>query len=277
MIKQPQARWGACSRTVLPGSTPYTLACWNNLIAAGLLSGKIITLDATTGICTSKLSVDSVCVRSLAFSSDGMSLVSGSDNGIVRLWDIQTGGVVRIFDGHHTIVWSVSISPDQTTIASGSGEYTIHLHNAQTGECCCVIRHNNIVNTVSFSPTNSQLLISASHDTTVQQWDINGHKIGPAYTGSYAVFSPDGTHFISWIGVITVRNSSSGVVITQLQTPSSRVNCCCFSPNGKFVAGANGNIIYIWDITNSNAHPIKTLVGHTSGVNIFFHPHLIIH
>ena len=268
VVKGLQARWGTCSRTVLFDHTPYALACWNNLIAVGLSSGNIITLDATTGICTSTLSGHTDSVTSLVFSSDGTSLVSGCYDATVRLWDIQTGGVVRIFHGHTHWIFSVSISSDQTTIASGSFDMTIRLWNTQTGQCHCVIDGlSGIPNSVSFSPTNSQQLMSASRDNTVQQWGINGHQIGPALEGCYATFSPDGTHFISWgTRVVMVWNSNSGVIFTKYQVPSGNVGHCCFSPNGKLVAGTSGNTIYIWDITSSDPHPIETLVGHTQEI-----------
>ena len=66
-------------------------------------------------------------MRCVVFSSDGTSLVSGSDDAIVKLWDIQTGGVVKTFFGHTQLVLSVSISADHTAIASGSYDQTIHL------------------------------------------------------------------------------------------------------------------------------------------------------
>jgi WD40 repeat protein len=59
-------------------------------------------------------------VNCVEFSSDGTSLVSGSDDNTVKLWDIQTGGVVRTFYGHTGRVWCVSISADCIKIVSGS-------------------------------------------------------------------------------------------------------------------------------------------------------------
>ena len=279
MIRGRQARWGACSRTVQFDEKPFALACWNSLIAVGLKSGIIITIDPTTGICTSTLSGHNSTVKALAFSSDGISLVSGSYDGTVRLWDIQTGGVVGIFHGHVNAVWSVSISPDHTTIASGSLDKTIRLWNVQTGECHCAIDgHTDRINSVSFSPTNSQQLISASWDKTTRLWDIDGHQIGSAHQGCFAAFSPDGVHFISWgeeVGgkVATVWNSNSGEIVTKIQSPAGDLGCCCFSPNAKFVASVCGGAsyghdgtIYIWDITSSNPCHTQILVGPTWGI-----------
>ena len=265
-----QTNWGICSRTVSVYDNPQALVCWKDLIAVGLWSGEIIILDAITGIHASVLSGHVGWVKSVAFSFDGASLVSGSFDNTIKLWDIQTGGVAKTFYGHTDFVWSVSISPDYTMIASGSLDYTIRLWDAQTGGCCCVIDgHSDSINSVSFSPTNSQLLISASDDDTVQQWDINGHQIGPTYRGNHAVFSPDGACFVSWRWeekVVIVWDSGSGEAVAELQSPSNGIECCCFSPDGKFVAGGIGHTVYIWDITNSNLCPIKTLTGHTRDI-----------
>ena len=265
VVKGLQAQWGACSRTVSFSDTPGALTCWKDLVAVGFDSGNITILDAVTGIQKSVLSGHNDWVGALTFSLDGTLLVSGSDDETVILWSIQTGGIVRPFVGHTHWVRSVSISLDHTTIASGSDDKTIRLWDIQTGKCSCIIDgHSNNINSVSFSLMDPQLLVSASSDNTIQQWNINGHEIGTTCDGSYIALSSDGSHFVSWEGTVAiVQSSDPRVVITKLYVPSESLLCCCFSPDGKFVAGGAGHTIYIWDITSLDSHPIKTFVGHT--------------
>ena len=204
--------------------------------------------------------------------------MSGSSDRIVKLWDTQTGGMVKTFCGHTNCVLSISISPDNTTIASGSRDRTIHLWHIQAGDCYCVIDgFDHQINSVRFSPTNPQLLISASDDNTVQLWDVDGCQIGPTHDGKGVAFSFDGTHFISWgEQIATVRNLNSRVVVTELQVSGDDFECCCFSSNNKFVAGGAGCIVYIWSITDSDPKLVETLTGHTDSITSLIFPSSII-
>ena len=269
VVKGLQAAWGTCFRTVSLDHTPLALASWKNLTAVGCESGNVIILDAFTGISTSIHSSHTDWVKTVAFSPDGTLLVSGSEDKTVNLWDVQTGGVVKTFHGHTGWVFSVSVSLDCTMVASGSSDYTARLWDVQTGECCCVIEHSDIVYSVYFSPTSSQLLISASRDGAIQQWDFDGHQIGSTHKGNCIAFSSDGTHFISWgldEGVATIWDSDSGEVVAQVKLPGGRFHRCCFSPDGKCVAGCVDQTIYIWDITNPDPHLVETFIGHSDEI-----------
>jgi len=265
VVKGLPAEWGKCSRTVLLGSFTRTLSCWNNTVAVGSKPGDIILLDTITGSQTAVLSGHTDSVSCVTFSSDGTSLVSGSDDKTVKLWDVQTGGVVKTFSGHTDQVYSVSISAGCTMIASGSSNHTICLWDIQTKECQCVIRQQNTVYHVSFSPTNPQHLISRC-DGKLWQWDTNGHQISPPSDVSCVAFSPNGTQFVScYRAVVTVQKSDSGVAVTKFQMASKSIQCCCFSPDGRLVAVAAGRVIYVWDIS-SDPYLVETLIGHAENI-----------
>ena len=259
VVKGSLSEWGLCSRTTQMGGPIHTLSHHNNSIAVGTRSGDIKILDVITGSQSAVLSGHTRDVPCAVFSSDGTSLVSGSKDTTVKLWDIQTGGVIKTFFGHTRLVCSVSISVGCTTIASGSYDQTICLWVIQTGECYHTIQEQGLVSHVRFSPKDPQHLISVSCGK-VWQWDANGCQIRPPFNGFNVAFSPDGAQFVScYYETITVRNSSSGEVVTEFQT-AGHAKHCCLSPCNGLVAVATDETVHYWDITTSTLQLVETFL-----------------
>src|SRR5262249_9534248 len=68
-------------------------------------------------------------VTSLAVVPDGKSLISGSRDFSIRLWDIKTGQILRTFLGHTEEVASVAFGPGDRQMASGGHDQTVRLWN----------------------------------------------------------------------------------------------------------------------------------------------------
>ena len=231
-----------------------------------MISGDITFLDRITGSQAATLSGHTDRARSVIFSLDGKLLVSRSDDGTVKLWDVQTGGVIKAFCGHTDLVYSVSISVDCTIIASGSCDQTFCLWDIQTGECHHTIKQQEAVDCVRFFPTNSQYLIFVSGDK-VRQWNTIDHQINSTHDGSYVALSSDGTQFVLCDGTaVVVQNSDSGAVVANFHVASDITKHCCFSPDVSLIAVAAHNIIYVWDITSLDPHIIETFIGHTGEI-----------
>ena len=73
-------------------------------------------------------------VWSVAFSPDGERVLSGSEDGTLRLWEVKAGKELRCFQGHTMAVYSVAFSPDGKRALSGSRDKTIRLWDVQTGK-----------------------------------------------------------------------------------------------------------------------------------------------
>jgi WD40 repeat protein len=135
VVKGLPAEWGMCSRTVSLDNDPTGPSYWNNTIAVGSLVKTSSSLMQSQAARWLFFLGTLDWVRSLTFSSDGTSLVSGSDDRTVKLWDVQTGGVVKTFHGHTNLGSLCFHLSRHTRIASGSRDGTIRLWDIQTGEC----------------------------------------------------------------------------------------------------------------------------------------------
>ena len=278
VVKGLSVCWRSCFRTVELYDNPLALACWKDTIVVGLEESQdIMILDRISGCQAAILSGHTNGVRCGTFSSDGLLFISGSDDGTVKLWDIQTGGVIKNFYNHTSSVFSVSISVDCSMIVSGSYK-AIYLWNIEAEECCYVIEEQGWVVCVGFSPTDPQHFISVS-DSGVKQWDVSGHQIKSTHEGSYFAFSSDGSQFaLCQETAVLIKNSGSGEIMAEFYIAKSYKKCCCFSPDNRLIAVAADNTIYVWDLTGSNPCIVETFTGHSEIITslIFSSPSSLI-
>jgi WD40 repeat protein len=71
--------------------------------------------------------------HSVTWSPDSRMLATGSDDNNIRLWDIESGELVRTLEGHQGSVWSVAWSGDGQWLASGTGDRTVRLWDVESG------------------------------------------------------------------------------------------------------------------------------------------------
>ncbi|KAF9786778.1 WD40-repeat-containing domain protein [Thelephora terrestris] len=264
VIRGRPNKWGTCTREVPFDRDPEALAHRKDIIAVGLVSGKIVILDAITGSSGAVLSGHSESVTSLAFSIDGTLLVSGSLDGTIKLWDIQTGGVVKTI---YALASSVSISPDATTISSGS-TCSISLWDVKTGERRHIIDTATAadgVTCLNFPSATLGRLVSVSGGL-VQQWDVSGNSTGPITSGHHIDFSSDGKRFVLCDkGPPTIRDTLSGQIIATLHSPGLDFSRCSFSPSDEFVAGVVHATIYVWNVAGA-PRLVGTFTPHGSSI-----------
>lgn len=266
VVKGLPVEWATCFRTVHLDNVPTALSYGINTIAAGLHSGNIIILDAITGSQVATLCGHTEQVNNLVFSLDGKLLVSGGDDKAVRVWDVQTGGDIRVFYGHLEPVISVSISADCTRVASGTG-FNIYLWDVQTGEgitqeFCDYLDH------VTFSLIGLGHLMYISCGR-VYQGDISTHEVQVIPSSfdvipslAYTIFAGHKRH-----GVI-VQSFKTRATVAKFHTAQITPSYCCFSPDGNLVAASSTTTTEVWNISSSSPHLVGIL--HDCSGNIIF-------
>jgi WD40 repeat protein len=210
-------------------------------------------------------------VTSVAFSTDGKQIVSGSYDNTVRVWDAQTGVKRAVLEGHTDLVTSVAFSADGKQIVSGSEDETVRVWDAQTGvECAMLEGHTEPVTSVAFSMDGKQL-ISGSKDRTVRVWDAQTgveRAVLESHTNwvTSVAFSTDGKQIVSGSHDRTVRvwDAQTGVERAVLEGYSS-VDSVALSTDGKqIISGSWDNTVRVWDA--QTGVQCTVLEGHTNSV-----------
>jgi WD40 repeat protein len=215
-------------------------------------------------------------VSSVAFSPDGKTIVSGSSDRTVRLWDLQ-GNQIKVFHHDRKVkVWSVAFSPDDKTIVSGSSDKTIRLWDVANGEQLKVFHHDDQVWSVAFSP-DGKTIVSGSSDKTIRLWDVaNGEQLMEFHhddTVWSVAFSPDSKTIVSGSSDKTLRlwDVANGNQIMKFQHDDT-VLSVAFSPDGKtIVSGGADQTLRLWNLQGEQiGRPFR---GHMSLVrSVAFSP-----
>ena len=141
-------------------------------------------------------------VLSVAISRDGQMLVSGSNDGTIKVWKTATGELVRTLSGHTGSVFSVVLSADGQQLFSGSADQTIKIWKTATGELVRTLSgHTSKVTSVVLS-ADGQTLISGSEDHTIKIWKMATGELVRTLSGhtskvTSVALSADGQTLIS--------------------------------------------------------------------------------
>ena len=157
-------------------------------------------------------------------------LASGSDDKLIRFWDVETGRCVSSpLVGHHNYVYSLCFSPKGNMLVSGSYDEAVFLWDVRTARLMRSLpAHSDPVSGVDFV-RDGTLIASCSTDGLIRIWDTG--------TGQ--------------------------CLKTLVHEDNAAVTSVKFSPNGKFVLAATlDNSVRLWNYVEGRC--VKTYQGHSN-------------
>lgn len=204
-------------------------------------------------------------VNGVTFSADGrlLALAAGEAGlyGEACIYALTDGARVAKLRGHKDSLYSVAISPDGKTLATGGYDNAIKLWNVADGkELCTLDGHNGAVFELAFRP-DGKVLASASGDRTVKLWNVTtGERLDTlkeSLKELYALaFSPDGTRLAAagvdnrirvWQITADAKEGTNPLIVSQFahEMPILRL---VWSATGQTLASAGEDrLVKIWN------------------------------
>ena len=215
-------------------------------------------------------------VTSVAFSPDGKTIASGSEDNTAILWDIETLRPIGKPLSMEDTISSIAFSPDGKILALGSGDYdsgVIMLWDTDTlGQLPGALQgHEAGVESVAFSP-DGVILASLDYEGTAILWDVETRQpIGePLDTHSARnhniAFSPNGGILASTgYSAITLWDTKLGLQIGNSMETIIRSQYCLQSRWRNPCLGSTDRTIQLWDV-NFQEPITEPQRGHTGDV-----------
>jgi WD40 repeat protein/Flp pilus assembly protein TadD len=197
----------------------------------------------------------------VAFSPDGKSILTASDDGTARLWDAEIGQPLGRPLDYQAGISTAAFGPDGKAVLTASKDTTARVWNVATGRPIgSPLQHGSFVVAAVFGPDGKSVL-TGSWDTTARLWDAaTGQPIGPPlvhHDSIYGVaFGPDGKTILTGSDDHTARlwEAATGQPIGPPLLHRDRVRAVALAPDGKTaLTGSWDTTARLWEVATGRS------------------------
>ncbi|GLQ79007.1 hypothetical protein GCM10007881_25240 [Mesorhizobium huakuii] len=232
-------------RSIMSASTDRVIKLWD-------IGGKQLIRN---------LGIHKDMARTALYMPDGVSALTGGDDGEIVLRKLADGAVLHVFQaGQNGGVNKLAISPDGKRAVSGHDTGNVIVWDLVNNSVLHVLTgHDWSISAVAVSPDGKQAL-SGSIDGTLKLWDIESGKQLRSWhgheQGTYgAVFTADGHHLVTGSGDLTIKvwDLDSGREVKRFEGHEGTVYALALSADGKrLLSGSLDGTARLWDMETGN-------------------------
>jgi WD40 repeat protein len=188
-------------------------------------------------------------VNTVVFSPDGKHAAIGNNNGLIRIWKIDTDMELKLMDiGYNTTSNNIALSPDGSKIAYGDDD--LHIWDLlMDSETVRTFPSGDIIWMVGFN-SDGKRVFSTGLNNMAKIWDAaTGQKISAIKYQDIIAFSSTGDWAVSREEDDTVRiwNTGTGNEINRI-TIGNQISSLAISLDGKRIATGSANAASIWEV-----------------------------
>lgn len=205
-------------------------------------------------------------IESMAVSKDGKTLVTGSDDQTVLVWDVAAGKVTQTLKGHTGGIIAVAISPDGKKAASASADKTVKIWDVASGKDTATIKVEVEKKEEPKKEEPKKVDPKKEEPKKVDPKKKEEPKKAAAEQARIVsvAFSADGTKLAAGNleGSVKIYDAADGKEIASIDT-NDGTWALAFSPDGsKLATGGWDQTIHVWDIAaKKEAQTIKAHMG----------------
>jgi len=167
-VKIFDVRNGECVRTINCTDSVGKIQCHNQMLLTVIKrENNIYWYDLRANSTVKQLEGHKDAAFSLNYNTISNQLISGSRDGEIILWNMNTGEPIRSFIGHSSTVMALQL--DLEKIVSGSGDRCIKIWDIETGNCTStLLKHKEPIMSIK---NDDHKIVSGSADKSVIVWD----------------------------------------------------------------------------------------------------------